>query len=94
MNAKGSAANLHGSVKFTHNKKTGVWTFTGKLRGNMHDTWAQIGLTNDILINSAVGVPVQLTLQSNIVGVFDADLSLSYTDKAGTSGTATFVPVK
>jgi len=94
LNAKGSSANLHGSVKFTHNKKTGVWTFTGKLRGDMHDAWAQIGLTNDILVNSAVGVPVQLTIQSNIVGVFDAQPSLSYTDKAGTSGTATYVPVK
>jgi PKD repeat protein len=93
LDAKGRGISQRGSVKFAHDKKTGTWTFSGQLRGNMHDAWAQIGLTNDVLINSAVGVPVQLTIQSNIVGVFDAEPSLSYTDKAGTSGTATFVPV-
>ncbi|HUJ72079.1 MAG TPA: PKD domain-containing protein [Verrucomicrobiae bacterium] len=94
LDAKGRGSNQHGSVKFAYNKKTAAWTLTGKLRGDMHDAWAQIGLTNDILINSAIGVPVQLTIESNIVGVFDADPSASYTDKAGTSGTATYVAVK
>ena len=94
LDAKGRGANPNGSIKLSYNTKGAIWTFTGKLKGNLRDSWVKFGLTNSIVINSQVTVPVLLLLQSDTLESFEVEPVLSYTDKAGTSGTATYAPVK
>jgi len=94
LNARDQAANANGSIKFSFNQKTAVWTFTGKLKGNLHNAWATHGLTQAIASNTPVTVPVLLVLQSGTVEAFDVKPVLSYSNKSGTSGTATYVPSK
>jgi hypothetical protein len=94
LNARGQAANPNGNVKFSFNQKTATWTFTGKLKGNLHNAWATHGLTQEIALNTQVTVPVVLLLQSGTVEAFDAEPVLSYSNKSGTSGTATYIPPK
>jgi PKD repeat protein len=93
LNAKGHGVNQHGTVKLSYNKKAAMWTFAGKLKGDLQAAWTAHGLTNQITINSELTIPVLLTLQSNTAAVFDANPSLNYTDKAGKLGVATYVPV-
>ena len=94
LNAKGRGANSHGSIKFSYNKKATIWTFTGKLKGSMRDSWANYGLTSEITPNAEVTLPVLLMLQSDTQVTFDVEPLLSYTNAKGTSGRATYVPVR
>lgn len=94
LNAKGRGVNTNGNIKFARNTKSGLWTFTGKLKADMQGSWAKYGLTNDIVINRQVTVPVLLLLQSATVESFEVEPVLGYTDKSGTSGTATYAPAK
>jgi hypothetical protein len=94
LTAKGRGANANGSIKFSRNTKSGLWTFTGKLKANMQDSWARFGLTNNIVINRQIAVPVILLLQSDAVESFEVEPVLSYTDKSGILGTARYEPVK
>ena len=90
LNKKGSGANRNGNIKFSYNKKTGVWKFTGKLKGDLKGSWATYGITSGTVIDSGVpAFPVLLTLQSGTLETFDVELPLSYSNKSGTSGTAT-----
>ncbi|MGD1018933.1 MAG: PKD domain-containing protein [Verrucomicrobiia bacterium] len=92
LNAKGSGANSNGNVKFSHNKQTGVWTFTGKLKGDLKGSWATYGITSGTVISSDVpSFPVLLMLQSDTLETFNAELPLSYSNSSGTSGTATLL---
>jgi len=93
MNAKGRGAGPYGTIKFSYNTKMGIWTVTGKLKGYLKGAWAGHGVTNQILINGQITVPVVLLLQSDSLESFAVEPVLSYTDKAGTSGTAAYVPV-
>jgi hypothetical protein len=93
LDAKGPGVNQRGTVKLSYNKKTAMWTFAGKLKGDLQAAWTEHGLTNQIIINGELTIPVLLTLQANTTAVLDANPSLSYTDKAGTLGVATYVPV-
>jgi len=92
LNAKGRGVNPYGTIRFSYNKKTGIWTVTGKLKGYLKGAWAGHGLTNQILINAQVTVPVVLLLRLDALESFAVEPVLSYTDKAGVSGTATYVP--
>jgi hypothetical protein len=94
LNAKGQAANPNGNIKLSFNQQTTTWTFTGKLKGNLHDAWATHGLTQAIATNTEVTVPVLLVVQSGTVEAFDTEPVLSYSNKSGTSGTATYIPPK
>jgi hypothetical protein len=94
LDAKGRGVNPYGSIKFSYNKKTGIWSITGKLKGYLKGAWARHGITNQILINAQVTVPVVLLLQSDTLESFVVEPVLSYTDKAGISGTATYAPVR
>jgi len=94
LNARGQAANPNGNIKLSFNQQTATWTFTGRLKGNFHDAWATHGLTQATATNSPVTVPVLLVLQSGTVEAFDAEAVLSYSNKSGTSGTATYVAPK
>jgi PKD repeat protein len=92
LNAKGSGATRNASVKLSRNKKTGVWTITGKLKGDLKESWATYGITSGTVINSAVTFPVLLMIQSDTLETFHAELPLSYSNKSGASGTATLLP--
>ena len=92
LNAKGSGANKNASVKLSQNKKTGVWTINGRLKGDLKGSWAAYGITSGTVIDSAVTFPVVLMLQSATVETFEAETPLSYSNKSGTSGTARFLP--
>lgn len=94
LNAKGRGANSNGNIKFSYNKKTGTWTYTGKLKGDLKGSWATYGITSGTVINSDVTFPVLLMLQSGTLETFDAELPLSYNNKSGISGIATYVPVR
>lgn len=94
LNVKGQGANANGSIKFAHNTKSALWMFTGKLKADMQASWAQYGLTNSLVINRPVTVPVLLLLQSDTVESFEVEPVLGYTDKSGISGTATYAPAK
>ena len=94
LNARGQAANPNGNLKLSFNLKTGAWTFTGKLKGSLHDAWAARGLTQETAINTPVTVPVLLLLQSGTLQAFDVEPVLNYNNKSGKSGTATYLPMK
>lgn len=94
LDAKGRGVNPYGTIKFSVNKKTGIWTVTGKLKGYLKGAWASHGLTNHTVTNGQVTAPVVLLLQSDTLQSFVVEPVLSYTDKAGTSGTATYAPAK
>ena len=92
LNAKGKGASKNGSLKLSFSTKSGMWTFAGKLKGDMQGAWANHGLTNGVVINGQVTLPVVVLLQSDTVESSEAEPVLNYTDKAGTSGTATLAP--
>ncbi|MGD1019599.1 MAG: Ig-like domain-containing protein [Verrucomicrobiia bacterium] len=92
LNPKGSAANKNGNIKFSRNKRTGTWTFAGTLKGDLKGPWATYGVTSGTAINSDVSFPVLLTVHSGTPEIFAAELPLSYNNKSGTSGTATYLP--
>lgn len=94
LDAKGRGVNTHGNIKFSYNQKTTIWTFTGKLKGNMLGSWVNYGLTTEIMLNAEVTLPVLLMLQSDTQATFDVEPLLSYTNAKGTSGRATYVPVR
>jgi hypothetical protein len=94
LNAKGRGVNSNGNIKFSYNKKTGTWTYTGKLKGELKGSWATYGITSGTVISSDVKFPVLLMLQSGTLETFDAELPLSYSNRSGTSGTGTYRPVK
>ena len=89
LNAKGSGANKSGSLKLAFSAKSGTWTFAGKLKGDMQGAWENHGLTNGVVINSSITVPVVILLQSDTVESFEVEPTLNYTDKSGSSGSAT-----
>lgn len=93
LNARARRANRHGNIKFSFNRKTATWTFTGKLKGDMRDSWAKYGITSAIALNTEVTLPVLLLLQSDAVESFEVEPLLNYSNKSGTSGRATY-PVK
>jgi hypothetical protein len=93
LNPKGRGANPQGNIKLSFSQKTGTWTFTGKLKGNMQDSWAKYGITSAITLSGEVTLPVVLLLQSDAIKSFEVEPLLSYSNKAGSSGKATF-PVK
>ena len=45
LNAKGHGANSNGSITFAYKKKSGIWSFTGKLKGDLKGLWAKYGIT-------------------------------------------------
>jgi hypothetical protein len=92
LSAKGKGANKNGSLKVSFNAKSGSWTFTGKLKGDMQGSWAKFGLTGDVATSKPVTVPVFLLLQSDTLDSFEVAPVLSYTDKTGVSGIATLAP--
>jgi hypothetical protein len=94
LNKKGSAANHNGSIKFSYNKKTGIWTFTASVKGDLKESWATYGITSGTVISSDVTFPVLLTIQSGTLEIFAAELPLTYSNRSGTSGTGTYRPVK
>ena len=94
LNAKGSGANGSGSIKFSRNKKTGVWTFTGKLKGDLKGSWVTYGIVSGSGISADVAVPVSLTLRSGTTETFDASAPLFYSNRSGASGIGTYQPVK
>jgi PKD repeat protein len=93
LSAKGRGANPQGNIKLAYNKRTATWTFTGKLKGNLRDSWTNFGITSTITSSSPVTLPVVLLLQSDTTESFEIEPVLNYSNKSGTSGTATF-PVK
>jgi PKD repeat protein len=90
LDAKGRGANPHGNLKFSFNQKTGIWTFTGKLKGDMRDSWAKFGITSAITLNAEVTLPVVLLLQSDTIESFEVEPLSSYSNKSGSSGRATY----
>ena len=94
LKPKGSGANQNGSVKFSYNKRTAEWTFAGKLKGNLRDSWAAYGVTNAITIDSQITLPVLLLLQGDTTASFEADPLLNYSNKSGSSGAAKSVPTQ
>ena len=93
LSAKGRGANSNGNIKLAYNKQTATWTFTGKLKGNMRDSWTKFGITSTITSSSPVTLPVVLLLQSDTAESFEIEPVLNYSNKSGTSGTASY-PVK
>jgi PKD repeat protein len=91
LDEKGSGANGNGSIKFSQNKKTGVWTFTSTLAGDLKGPWATYGITSGTVIDSAKPFPILLMLQSDTLETFDAEPALNYSNASGTSGTATLL---
>ena len=94
LDAKGRGVSANGKVKLASNKKTGAWTLTGRLKGDLKAPWEKYGITGDTVINAAVNFPVLLILESATVESFAAEAPLTYNNKSGTSGTATYVPVR
>ena len=92
LNGKGSGAKRNASVKLSQNKKTGVWTITGKLKGDLKGSWATYGITSGTVIDGAVTFPVLVMIQSGTLETFHAELPLSYRNTSGKSGTATLLP--
>jgi PKD repeat protein len=92
LNKGGSGANKNGNINFSHNKKTGVWTFTGNLKGDLKDSWAAYGITSNAVKDTAVSVPSLLILQSDTVESFAAEPPLTYKNPSGKSGTTTLAP--
>lgn len=90
LNAKGHGTNRNGNIKFSYNKNTGDWQFTGKLKGDLKGAWAIYGITNGIVRNSDVTLPI--LLQSNTQETFDDEPPLIYDNKSGASGSATYLP--
>jgi hypothetical protein len=88
LTPKGSGAGQNGSIKFSFDKKVAMWTFTGKLKGNLHDPWAAYGVTNTVSVDSQVTLPVYLLIEGDATAAFEADPVLSYSNKSGTSGKA------
>ncbi len=92
LNKAGTGANRNGNARFSLNKKTDVWTFTGGLKGDLKDSWETYGVTSNAVRNSAVTVPVLLILQTNTVESFYAEPPLNYNNPSGKSGTAALAP--
>jgi hypothetical protein len=92
LTPRGSGASRNGSIRFSYNKNTAVWTFTSNLKGNLHDAWAAYGVTNAITIDSQVTLPVLLLIEADIPASFEADPLLGYSNRSGASGTATYPP--
>lgn len=90
LNANGRDANSNGRVKLIYKKQAGVWTFTGKLKGSLRDSWTKYGITSDIVLSSQIKLPVVLAIQSDSVKSFEMDPLLNYSNKSGSSGTATY----
>jgi hypothetical protein len=93
LSAKGRGANSQGNIKLAYNKRTATWTFTGKLKGNMRDAWTKFGITSTITSSSPVTLPVVLLLQSDTAESFEIEPVLNYSNRSGSSGSATY-PVK
>ncbi|HUJ71558.1 MAG TPA: hypothetical protein VLZ30_04900, partial [Verrucomicrobiae bacterium] len=61
------------------------------LKGDLKSAWARYGVTDGTAINASVAFPVSLSLQSSSSASFDAELQLRYSNKSGTSGSATLI---
>jgi PKD repeat protein len=94
LDVKGRCVNSNGNIRFSYNKKSGTWTFTGKLKGDLKASWAKYSITNGTSVNANVTFPVLLMLQLDTLESFDAEPTMSYNNKSGVSGTATYQPVK
>jgi hypothetical protein len=94
LTPRGSGASRNGNVRFSYNKRTAVWTFSGNLRGNLRDSWTTYGVTNAITIDSQVTLPVYLLLEADTPAAFEADPLLGYSNKSGASGTGTYPPAR
>jgi len=94
LTPRGSGANRDGAVRFSYNKHTAVWTFTGRLTGNLHDAWAAYGVTNAITIDSQITLPILLLIKAGTTASFEVDPPLGYSNRSGTSGTATYPPAR
>jgi hypothetical protein len=88
LDTKNKAVNSQGHCTFKFNKKTNNWTITVSLtKADLQDSWVAHDLVNAPV--SKPGNPVILPV-TVLVGneAFAADKTLSYTAKAGQSGTA------
>ena len=95
LNKKGQGVNSNGNFKLSYSKKTGIWSFTGTLKGNLKAPWANYGVTGGSAINTDVSFPVLLLLQSGTLEAFDGEVALTYsTNRSGTSGSGTYRRVK
>jgi hypothetical protein len=92
LNAKGKGSSKSGSLTVSINKKSGLWTYTGKLKGDMHGAWSNHGVTSAVVTNNLVTVPVVVLLQLDTLQSFESEPGLSYTCKNSVSGTGTLAP--
>lgn len=92
LNVKGRRVNKYANIKFTRHKKTGAWTFSGKMKGDYRAAWNKYGLVNGNAISVVAKVPVLLLLQSNSIEALEQDAPLSYTAKVDKSGTGRLIP--
>jgi len=92
LNAKGKGSSKSGSLSVTFNTKSAVWTYKGKLKGDMHGAWANHGVTSAVATNSAITVPVVVLLQLDTLQSFESEPGMSYTCKNSVSGTGTLAP--
>ena len=85
---KGHGTGADGNCKLSYNKKTGLWRFNAKMKnGSWQDAWTGRGLVNATIPSPGASVQLRVVLLIDSEA-FAADKSLSYTAKAGKSGTA------
>ncbi|HUI06991.1 MAG TPA: HYR domain-containing protein [Verrucomicrobiae bacterium] len=94
LHGRRQVVSSNGKIRFTYNKQTGTWTFRGRVKGDMKVSWVKYGITSAITISEDVTFPVLLILQSDTLESFDAEPPLTYRNRSGTAGTATFLPTK
>ena len=86
---KGRGVSTNGTCKLSYKKKTGLWTFTAKLKsGSWATQWETYGLSN-VTTTAKAGVPVTLPV-TLVIGDegFYGEKTLHYKAKAGKSGSA------
>jgi subtilase family serine protease len=86
---KGRGVNSHGHCRLAYKRKTGKWTLAARLvKGSWRTQWSAYGLVNaDVpkTPTTTVTMPVVAMIDGE---AFSAERSMSYTAKAGRSGTA------
>lgn len=87
-NGKGHSVGDCGNCKPSYNEKTSWWIFSANMKnGSWQDTWANDGLTDTTIRSPGESVQLSVVLLIGNEG-FAADPTLTYTAKAGKSGTA------
>jgi hypothetical protein len=86
LDAKGRGVGTFGSCKLAHNKNTGPWKLSVKLKnGSWQTPWAAYGLVNAPRPGVSVMMPVIVLISDE---AFADERPMLYTAKAGKSGSA------